>query len=67
MYLVEAAKNLIQPDSAWISNKETIKCNKGKFIIESFSSLCSEKSLYFYYRSVHLTEQTALLTLLAKA
>ena len=47
MYFVEAAKNLIQPASAWISNKETIKCNKGKFIIESFYVLCSEKSLYF--------------------
>ena len=35
MYFVEAAKNLIQPASAWILNKETIKCNKGKLIIES--------------------------------
>ena len=66
MYLVEAAKNLIQPDSAWISNKET-KCNKGKFITESFYFLYSEKSLYFYYKSVHLTGQTALLKLPAKA
>ena len=36
MYFVDPAKNLIQPDSTWISNKETINCNKAKFIIESF-------------------------------
>ena len=53
MDFVEAAKNLIQLASAWISNKETIKCNKGKFIIESFYFLCSEKKSVFYYRSVH--------------
>ena len=57
-------------NSAWISNKETIKCREGKFIIESFYFLCSEKKAVFYYRSVHLTQdltgQMALLRLSAK-
>ena len=47
MYLVEAAKNLIQPDSDRISNKETIKCKKNKFIIESFYFLCCKKACIF--------------------
>ena len=34
-------------NSAWISNKETIKCSKGKFIIESFYFSCSEKKPVF--------------------
>ena len=53
-------------NSAWISNKETIKCGKGKFIIESFYFSCREKKPVFYYRSVHLTGQTATVEIICK-
>ena len=48
-------------NSAWISNKETIKCSKGKFIIESFYFLCSEKKsrlLLLQIRSFNRTNGT---------
>ena len=46
-------------NSAWISNEETIKCSKGKFIIESFYFLCSEKAcILLQIRSFNRTNGT---------
>ena len=46
-------------NSAWISNKETIKCSKGKFIIESFYFSCSEKAcILLQIRSFNRTNGT---------
>ena len=54
----------IQPASAWISDKET-KCNKASLSL-SHSTFYAEEKPVFYYGSVHLTGQMALLRLSAK-
>ena len=51
-------------NSAWISNKEA-KCKKASLSLSHFTFYAVKKPV-FYYRSIHLTGQTALVRLSAK-
>ena len=58
MYFVEAAKNLIQPASAWISNKET-KCNKASLSLSHFTFYAVKKAcILLQIRSFNRTNGT---------
>ena len=59
MYFVEAAKILIQPASAWISNKETIKCNKASLSLSHFTFYAVKKAcILLQIRSFNRTNGT---------